>query len=268
MYNIKVLSYLIGSYNKMLSSFGESSKTVKVFREQVLGLVNIGQVSQTDVDLVFSIIGMSNTDSVKFDISKKNISCFILAMNYMETYKDDKNTQYITLKELKVQKKIGQKIYDIVLDIYGLKVLNTPTREIGDTFGKIQTPQKTRSPKTTSTSADTNIETAKVSNWNKFIEYCKEETSDLDDLYFRVTNPYACCSNDPTSYYKHVLEVIHNFKDGNTNTEFMKFLKHQAMSFSIVEEVEYGDGCHGGYRYQNQALLTDAARKLVLEEIR
>lgn len=263
MYNIKVLSYLIGSYNKMLSSFGESSKTVKVFREQVLGLVNIGQVSQTDVDLVFSIIGMTNTDAVKFDISKKNISCFILAMNYMETYKDDKNTQYIALKELKAQKKIGQKIYDIVLDIYDLKALNTPAREIGDTFGKIQTPQKT-----TSTSADTNIETARVSNWSKFIEYCKEETSDLDDLYFRVTNPYACCSNDPTSYYKHVLEVIQNFRDCHTNTEFMKLLKYQAMSFSIVEEVEYGDGCHCGYRYQNQALLTEAARKLVLEEIR
>lgn len=271
MYNIKVLSYLIGSYNKMLSSFGESSKTVKVFREQVLGLVNIGQVSQTDVDLVFSIIGMTNTDSVKFDISKKNISCFILAMNYMETYKDDKNTQYIALKELKAQKKIGQKIYDIVLDIYDLKALNTPAREIGDTFGKIQTPQKTRSSKTTkttSTSADTNIETAKVSNWSKFIEFCKEETSDLDDLYFSVTNPYACCSHDTTSYYKHVLEVIQNFRDCNTNTEFMKLLKHQAMSFSIVEKVEYGDACHSRFIYQNQALLTEAARKLVLEEIR
>ena len=109
MYNIKVLSYLIGSYNKMLASFGESSKTVKVFREQVLGLVNIGQVSQTDVNLVFSIIGMANTDSVKFDISKKMISSFILAMNYMETYKDDKNTQYITLKELKTRAEARQK---------------------------------------------------------------------------------------------------------------------------------------------------------------
>ena len=263
MYNIKVLSYLIGSYNKMLASFGESSKTVKVFREQVLGLVNIGQVSQTDVNLVFSIIGMANTDSVKFDISKKMISSFILAMNYMETYKDDKNTQYITLKELKAQDKISQKIYDIVLDIYGLKALNTPKREIKDNFGKIQIQKSSRSSKVHQTSG------INVIDWDDFIKSCKEEVANIDYLYFQVSNPYACCSNDVSSYHKPVLHVIQNFKLGtDMDTEFMKFLKHQATSFQIVLEVETGDPCRPMIRYENQADLTAQARKLVLEEIK
>lgn len=269
MYNIKVLSYLIGSYNKMLASFGESSKTVKVFREQVLGLVNIGQVGQKDVDLVFSIIGMTNTDSVKFDISKKMISSFILAMNYMETYKDDKNTQYIALKELKAQKKIGQKIYDIVLDIYGLKSLNTPKREIKDNFGKIQTPQNQRSPKSTQkTGTSESVDIDNIKDWDDFIRLCKECRVAIDDLYFQVSNPYACCSHDVSSYYKPVLHVIQYFLLGTTN-EFMKLLKHQATSFQIVlREEDAGDGCHSSYRYENQAILTAEARKLVMEEIR
>lgn len=264
MYNIKVLSYLIGSYNKMLASFGESAKTVKVFREQVLGLVNIGQVTQIDANLVFSIIGMTNTDSVKFEASKRNINCFILAMNYMETYKDDKNMQYVTLVELKNQKKISQKIYDIVIKIYNLSSYTKPMREVKEDFGKLKT-VTVASEKSVSESKNKDLS----DEWSVFLNTCSISADcydiDVEHVYFQVRNPYCCCSNDPSTYKKSVKETINCFRT-KSNSEFMKFLRNQAFTFSIVVEVVRGDGCHDRIYDEVDESLTDEARKLVLKE--
>ena len=125
MYNINAITYLLNSYNQMTNNFGQKSETVKVFREQVLGLAKMGTATKEDIDLVFSIIGMTNTDAVKFDIAKQNIDSFTLAMSTMEKSQRDKKKQLKALKELKEKKCISQKIYDIVVTIYDLDISNS-----------------------------------------------------------------------------------------------------------------------------------------------
>lgn len=145
LYNLNQISFLIGSFNNTIHTFGQNSKSVAFFRQQVNSLINIGQVKESSAEFVYKLIGMENTDSVKWNISDEKVSEFINCMNVLfplsqsgELSSDAIINQY--LFSLKAQGIMTDKTEKYIRDLYGVHLkdsikINTNTH----TFGVIDT---------------------------------------------------------------------------------------------------------------------------------
>ena len=145
LYNLNQISFLIGSFNNTIHTFGQNSKSVAFFRQQVNSLINIGQVKESSAEFVYKLIGMENTDSVKWNISDEKVSEFINCMNVLfplsqsgELNSDVIINQY--LFSLKAQGIMTDKTEKYIRDLYGVHLkdsikINTNTH----TFGVIDT---------------------------------------------------------------------------------------------------------------------------------
>ena len=96
-YNIQTLSFLIGSFRDIVQSFGQNNKSVEFYKRQVYGLANIGQISTNEILFVEELVGMKNTNAVKWDKATEKIEQFIRAIN--ETYNCVNDTTKILMLE-------------------------------------------------------------------------------------------------------------------------------------------------------------------------
>ena len=240
-YNIKTLGFLIGSFNQMVSTFGESSKTVEFFRNQVMGLVDIGQVNLSDASLVFSIIGMTNTNSVKWDKAKNKIKSFMLGMNKLCSI-SNKNVQAYVLDELN----ISDEIKEYIKDIFNLKGIDNTNKGLKEenNFGVLKSVKLTNNKaKFSGNSLDL---------WKFILSKATNEHN------LRVKNPNAVCSGDPYYLYCPVLEL---------KSSFLKVLCNSD-SAEIGIKTIHDDGCHRTTNFVVDIELTNVVREINFNEIK
>jgi hypothetical protein len=120
MHNIETLSFLIASFNDVISSFGQNNKSVEFYKRQVDSLINIGQVSSADAEIIEEVIGMKNTDNVKWDSAERKTQEFIYAMNTISNI-SDKQAIAILLKQMCTTKQISNGIEKIVREVYDIQ---------------------------------------------------------------------------------------------------------------------------------------------------
>ena len=87
-YDLRTISFLISSFRDIITTFGENSKSVEFYKRQVNQLISIGQVSLNDQKFIEELIGMSNTNSVKWDKANEKLMQFIEIVNETNGYND------------------------------------------------------------------------------------------------------------------------------------------------------------------------------------
>lgn len=129
-YNVQAIQFLIASFSSVIGAMGKTDKAVKFYKEQVNNLQTVSQIQYPDIDIVYRILGMRNTDAVKWDITTSRLKKFTDAMNYMICCKTDEQRKEC-LDQLRDSGKVDTTVYGYIAEIYGIK--ETPKKTL-DTF--------------------------------------------------------------------------------------------------------------------------------------
>lgn len=248
-HNVQTLSFLIGSFNQMVGTFGENSKTVEFFRTQVNGLVDIGQVSSEDADLIFSLIGMKNTDSVKWDIAKKKINTFVEVMNKVSSV-SDKNVKLYILNEMN----LTDEIKGYVKDIYDLNEQPDIKSKVNNTFGSLKR------------NIERTINNRNDSLWFKLLDLASDnKLYSVNDYYIRVHNKEAVCYGDTWHFYCRLIDL---FKEASSESDKVLNMIADNNKYDIVIRKPWNDPCKAGYNYVVDEQLTTLAEKINFTALR
>lgn len=128
-YNVEAIQFLIASFNSVIKAMGKTDKAVAFFKSQVDNLQTVSQIKYPDIDFVYRLLGMKNTNAVKWDITTVRLDKFTKAMNYMICCKTPQQRRDC-LNQLKDSEAIDSTVYNYIAEIYGLKEL--PKKKLDD----------------------------------------------------------------------------------------------------------------------------------------
>lgn len=128
-YNIEAIQFLIASFNSVIKAMGKTDKAVAFFKSQVDNLQTVSQIKYPDIDFVYRLLGMKNTNAVKWDITIARLDKFTRAMNYMICCKTPQQRRDC-LNQLKDSEAIDSTVYSYIAEIYGLKEI--PKKKLDD----------------------------------------------------------------------------------------------------------------------------------------
>lgn len=128
-YNVEAIQFLIASFNSVIKAMGKTDKAVAFFKSQVDNLQTVSQIKYPDIDFVYRLLGMKNTNAVKWDITLVRLDKFTRAMNYMICCKTPQQRRDC-LNQLKDSEAIDSTVYNYIAEIYGLKEI--PKKKLDD----------------------------------------------------------------------------------------------------------------------------------------
>lgn len=128
-YNVEAIQFLIASFNSVIKAMGKTDKAVAFFKSQVDNLQTVSQIKYPDIDFVYRLLGMKNTNAVKWDITTVRLDKFTKAMNYMICCKTPQQRREC-LNQLKDSEAIDSTVYNYIAEIYGLKEI--PKKKLDD----------------------------------------------------------------------------------------------------------------------------------------
>ena len=128
-YNVEAIQFLIASFNGVIKAMGKTDKAVAFFKSQVDNLQTVSQIKYPDIDFVYRLLGMKNTNAVKWDITIARLDKFTRAMNYMICCKTPQQRRDC-LNQLKDSEAIDSTVYSYIAEIYGLKEI--PKKKLDD----------------------------------------------------------------------------------------------------------------------------------------
>lgn len=128
-YNVEAIQFLIASFNSVIKAMGKTDKAVAFFKSQVDNLQTVSQIKYPDIDFVYRLLGMKNTNAVKWDITIVRLDKFTRAMNYMICCKTPQQRRDC-LNQLKDSEAIDSTVYNYIAEIYGLKEI--PKKKLDD----------------------------------------------------------------------------------------------------------------------------------------
>ena len=128
-YNVEAIQFLIASFNSVIKAMGKTDKAVAFFKSQVDNLQTVSQIKYPDIDFVYRLLGMKNTNAVKWDITIARLDKFTKAMNYMICCKTPQQRRDC-LNQLKDSEAIDSTVYNYIAEIYGLKEI--PKKKLDD----------------------------------------------------------------------------------------------------------------------------------------
>ena len=128
-YNVEAIQFLIASFNSVIKAMGKTDKAVAFFKSQVDNLQTVSQIKYPDIDFVYRLLGMKNTNAVKWDITVVRLDKFTRAMNYMICCKTSQQRRDC-LNQLKDSEAIDSTVYNYIAEIYGLKEI--PKKKLDD----------------------------------------------------------------------------------------------------------------------------------------
>lgn len=157
-YNVEAIQFLIASFNGVIKAMGKTDKAVAFFKSQVDNLQTVSQIKYPDIDFVYRLLGMKNTNAVKWDITIARLDKFTRAMNYMICCKTPQQRRDC-LNQLKDSEAIDSTVYNYIAEIYGLKEI--PKKKLDDfktsefgRFGQFSTDTKLKNNRTSKYAAE------------------------------------------------------------------------------------------------------------------
>lgn len=157
-YNVEAIQFLIASFNGVIKAMGKTDKAVAFFKSQVDNLQTVSQIKYPDIDFVYRLLGMKNTNAVKWDITIARLDKFTGAMNYMICCKTPQQRRDC-LNQLKDSEAIDSTVYSYIAEIYGLKEI--PKKKLDDfktsefgRFGQFSTDTKLKNNRSSNYAAE------------------------------------------------------------------------------------------------------------------
>lgn len=131
-YSVDVVSSLVCMFKQAVDNYGKSSKTVAKYKEQIEYLTKNDEYIkrlhiQDDLDFVYRLLGMQNTDAIKWETTLSRLNMFIGAMNYMQSCRGSKD-KVKCLRVLLKSQKINRTVYDYITELYDLKPIERKLR--------------------------------------------------------------------------------------------------------------------------------------------
>lgn len=232
-YNLNELSFLIGSFRDVVNTWGQDHKSVAFYKRQVDGLVAINQIDSKSAKLVERIIGMENTDSVKWEQANKKLDMFVYAIE--STMNIDDTSKKTMLSILVKNGSITETVRDIVNEVYGITTLREYNTN-KSSFGKLQSSKREKNSDITDNPNQVIID--KLLN-------LKVSHPRGSSLVIKVRNPNAVCSGDVFYYTEPLSDVIIKLKKGETSL-VINALAESKNEYEIGEERNNPDPCRGG----------------------
>lgn len=240
-YNLNELSFLIGSFRDVINTFGENNKSVDFYKRQAIGLANIGQVQVESINLVNRVVGMENTNSVKWDSAKANLEQFILGIENTMNIETDAEKK-ITIAMMFKNGTINDRTRKLINEVYGIESIEIKPVASSGSFGKLPTGAYDNKILLHGLAA------SKLSNLQTKLGTTKE-------LHIRVKNTGAICSGDPYYYDDTVDNVIKCLNNKNYKGNKVIEQLHAGGDWTVGYIKDNPDPCRGGVTYN--ALFSD-----------
>lgn len=99
-YNIQSISFLLDSFIDLVESYGQRKETIIYYKKQVHSMVMNGNVNINDVKFIYDLLGINNTEGIKWDITTKKINQFISGVHFINDV--DNAEQRVTMVNMLV----------------------------------------------------------------------------------------------------------------------------------------------------------------------
>lgn len=252
-YNFNTLSFLISSFKNIVYQMGQNSKAVELYKSQVKMMCNIGQVGTAEAEIVEKLVGMSNTNAVKWEQASKNIEEFINAMNILTSVNiTDENAVKLIIIQLKQSGNCSNHVNKVLCEIFDLK--NSDVK-LNTDFGNLGTTHITNENNTMNNKHIVSKQ-IKFSNKlaDKYNKLCKLLNHYYSGMHIRIRNPEAVCSNDPSFYYiaiKNLTNLVNiDNLDRNVIKRQLSYVTEQNIPFDIGDYIKRDVGCHYTYDFK------------------
>lgn len=116
-YNINTIMYLLNTFTRIVTVCGKDSNSVRIYKDDVAKLVKAGRVSANDESMVEKIIGMENTDAVKWEKASEKVEIFKREINRVDFLNKDQDIKVMVNKEVE-RDKLTENLARLILDIY------------------------------------------------------------------------------------------------------------------------------------------------------
>lgn len=93
MLNIQTIMYLINYFESSVALVGENAKAVSMFRQNVYDLNKKSMIGTFEILLVEDIIGMRNTDNIKWEKSKERIQSVKKVYSILVSYQYENDSE-------------------------------------------------------------------------------------------------------------------------------------------------------------------------------
>lgn len=142
-YNVETIQFLIASFKNIVKEVGKTDSSVRLFKKQAESLCSIKTATEQDVEFVYRLLGMKNTNSLKWEISLNRLDKFVDAMNYMICCKDE-YSRCECLEQLMNSEKIDDTVYKYIAELYDIhkNSRHKPEDFKNSEYGKFGTVQK------------------------------------------------------------------------------------------------------------------------------
>ena len=118
MLNIETIKYLVDYFRSAVSLMGKNETTVNLYRSNTYELIKAGQLGYFEVIVAEQLIGMYNTDSLKWDITIKKLEEFDSVLDQVMPLGFDYVKVIEKLNEMKSQGCISEAVLKLFLIIY------------------------------------------------------------------------------------------------------------------------------------------------------
>lgn len=260
-YNLQTISFLIGSLNSVTTNFGKNSKSIEFFKQQVNALVNIGNVRAVDAEFVYKLVGMENTDAVKWDITTPRINEFINCMNYLYNMTFRSNTEIMDiLIQLKNNNIMTDKTEKYIEELYDVQSNTAKLPTKGKGFGTINTKL---SQDKQNCGVDPGSELERLMGIVLAITQKYRANGNITPC-IRIRNTEAVCSCDPAYHY---IELKYNIDENLLNILKYTFKISKDTTTIVLREV-VSDGCHASRQYTLSKEYNKLFEKLDFDKLR
>lgn len=113
------ISFLLASFIDISKINGYNYKTVNIYKRQVQQMIETGKITREDASIVEELLGIVNTDSIKWHIASKKVSQFKYIMDTIGEMQDReviKNYLKLLAKGKRVSQSVIKAVKKIVLE--------------------------------------------------------------------------------------------------------------------------------------------------------
>lgn len=116
-YNITTVMFLVNSFKDIVDSYGRVNRTVDLYKRQVESMIISKQISVNDRDIVFELLGIVNTNNIKWNVADNKVAQFTSTMSLILDIRDDDIRNNI-INRLINTNSISESVANIIKKLY------------------------------------------------------------------------------------------------------------------------------------------------------
>jgi TolA-binding protein len=116
-YNLNTIAFLVNSFTDIIDSFGTTNNSIVFYKRQVENMVNMRQVSISDKELVEELLGIQNTNNIKWSVADEKLRQFKSSVAMLSDIRDLQSARSM-IHRLSDNRLIGKSVEKVLLKIY------------------------------------------------------------------------------------------------------------------------------------------------------